>query len=254
MAESRSSLTPPPATLYPPPATSGNPYLAAQGEWDRRIGTPLQWIRRLLVSLALESVALLVLAAYAWVAPGKIQYVPYVVEVSDVGQVRAIGLIPHGWSATNKAPLDFVIREWLHAVRTIPDSAILWGKQWDRAKAFMTTKVQQKLSPYAVERDAMQKMGQVVDIEITSVLPMDTEWQLLTVEWKERLYSQQGKLMKTDDWKAHVQVAIFPPDPKKLSTPNEFRNTLGVFVQGYQWGVKATGKALVTQQTEKGGP
>ena len=196
--------------------------------------------------------ALVILACYAWLAPGKVVYVPWVIEVDKAGEVRAVGMIPHGWSGENKAPIDFIVREWLTAVRSIPDSPVMWGKQWDRAKAFMTTKVQQKLSGYAVERDKMQKMGQVVDIEITSVLPMGSEWQLITVEWTEKTYSQQGMLMKpAEQWKAHLHVAIFPPDQQKLSTPNDFRNTLGVFITGYQWGLKTTGKTSFPQHGDK---
>jgi type IV secretion system protein TrbF len=244
---SANGITPPAAALYPPPATTGNPYLAAQEEWDRRTGTYLHWIRRLLWGMGLESVALVMLVAYAWLAPGKIQYVPYVIEVSDVGQVRTVGMIPHGWSAENKAPIDFVVRDWLTGVRTITDSKVGWGKQWDRAKAFMTIKVQQKLSDYALKRDEMQKMGQVVDIDITSVLPTGSDWQLITVEWTEKTYSQQGMLLKSEPWKANLQIAIFPPDPKDLKTPAHFRNTIGVFVIGYQWGIKATGKTNLAQ-------
>jgi type IV secretion system protein TrbF len=247
MQPSSNGITPPSAALYPPPAGTGNPYLAAQEEWDRRTGTYLQWIRRLLAGIGTLSVAVVALVAYAWLAPGKVQYVPYVIEVSDVGQVRTIGMIPHGWSAENKAPIDFVVRDWLAGVRNITDSKVGWGKQWDRAKAFMTMKVQQKISDYAVKRDEMQKMGQVVDIEITSVLPTGSDWQLITVEWTEKTYSQQGMLMRTEPWKANLQVAIFPPDPKELKTPNHFRNTLGVFITGYQWGVKTTGKTNLAQ-------
>jgi type IV secretory pathway TrbF-like protein len=247
MPHGSNSITPPAATLYPPPAHTGNPYLDAREAWDRRTGTYLQWIRRLLGGMVVLAVALVALVAYAWLAPGKVQFVPYVIEVSDVGQVRTIGMIPHGWSEKNKSPIDFVVRDWLTGVRTITDSKIGWGKQWDRAKAFMTTRVQQKLSDYALKRDEMQKMGQVVDIEITSVLPTDGEWQLITVEWAEKTYSIQGMLMRSEPWKANLQVAIFPPDPKELRTPDQFRNTLGVFIVGYQWGIKTTGKNSLAQ-------
>jgi type IV secretory pathway TrbF-like protein len=247
VARTSNGITPPAAALYPPPATTGNPYLAAQEEWDRRTGTYLQWIRRLLWAMGLQAVAVVALVGYAWVAPGKVQYEPYVVEVSSEGQIRTVGLIPRGWSAETKAPLDFVVRDWLTGVRTITDSKIGWGKQWDRAKAFMSTKVQQKLSDYAYSRDQMQKMGQVVDIEITSILPTGSDWQLITAEWTEKTYSQQGMLMRTEPWKANLQVAIFPPDPKDLKTPEHFRNTLGIFITGYQWGIKTTGKSNLAQ-------
>lgn len=248
MQPSSNGVAPPAAALYPPPATTGNPYLAAQEAWDRRTGTYLTWIHRLLVGIGALSVAVVALVAYAWWAPGKIAYVPYVIEVSDVGQVRTVGMIPHGWSAENKAPIDFVVRDWLTGVRTITDSRIGWGKQWDRAKAFMTTKVQQKLSDYALKRDEMQKQGQVVDIEITSVLPTGSDWQLITVEWTEKTYSIQGMLMRSEPWKANLQVAIFPPDPKELKTPDQFRNTLGIFITGYQWGLKTSPKPAFAHQ------
>jgi type IV secretion system protein VirB5 len=242
MAETVADLFPPRATLYPPPQASGNPFLAAREEWDRRTGTYIQWIKRLLAVCIIQSLAVVAGVGYAWFAPGKTEYVPYTVEVSDVGQVRTVGIIPKGWQTTNKAPIDFIVRDWLAGVRTIPDSKVMWGKQWDRAKAFMTTKVQQKLSDYALKRDEMQKTGQVVDIEVTSVLPTTSDYQLIAVEWTEKTYSQQGMLLRSEPWKAMLQVAIFPPQENKLTTPQQFRNTLGIFVTGYQWGLKTTGK------------
>jgi type IV secretory pathway TrbF-like protein len=251
VAHTGNGITPPAAALYPPPATTGNPYLTAQEEWDRRTGTYLQWIRRLLWGLGLLAGAVVALVAYAWVAPGKVQYIPYVVEVSTSGEIRAVGIIPHGWSSETKAPIDFVVRDWLAGVRTITDSKIGWGKQWDRARAFMTTKTQQKMSDYAYSRDQMQKMGQVVDIEITSILPTASDWQLITAEWTEKTYSQQGMLIRSEPWKANLQVAIFPPDPKGLKTPDQFRNTVGIFITGYQWGIKTTGKMNLANQGGK---
>mgnify|MGYP001398899561 CR=1 FL=1 len=91
-------------------------------------------------------------------------------------------------------------------------------------------------------------MGEVVDIEITSVLPTGTDWQLISAEWTEKTYSQQGMLVKTELMRAMLQVAIFPPDPKELKTPDQFRNTLGIFITGYQWGEKATNKKALAQQ------
>jgi type IV secretory pathway TrbF-like protein len=240
---SSNSITPPAAALYPPPTTTGNPYLAAREEWDRRTGTYLQWIRRLLVGLMALALAVVALVAYAWLAPGKVVYMPWVIEVEKGGEIRTVGMIPQGWSTENKAPIDFVIRDWLTGVRTITDSKIGWGKQWDRAKAFMTTKVQQKLSDYALKRDEQQKMGQVVDIEITSVLPTGSDWQLISVEWTEKTYSQQGMLIRNEPWKGMLQVAIFPP--KDLTTPAQFRNTLGVYICGYHWGLKTSGKSTL---------
>jgi type IV secretory pathway TrbF-like protein len=113
------------------------------------------------------------------------------------------------------------------------------------------SRVQQKLSEYAFQRNELQKMGQVVDIEITSVLPTGSDWQLITAEWTEKTYSQQGMLIRSEPWKANLQVAVFPPDPGGLKTPNQFRNTLGVYVTGYQWGQKVTGKTNVAQQGGK---
>ena len=243
MLPSSNSISPPAATLYPPPAHTGNPYLDAQEVWDRRTGSYLAWIRRLLWCLALMAIAVVVLVGYAIFTPGKTEYLPYIVEVSDVGQVRTVGIVPRGWQAESKAPIDFVVRLWLQGVRSVVDSPIAWGMQWDQAKSFMTTKVMQQLSEFAKERDGIQKMNQTVEIEITSVLPHDTNWQLIAVEWTEKTYSQQGVRMKPpESWKAHLQVAIFPPQHATLKTPAQFRNTLGVYVVGYQWGLKTTPK------------
>ena len=247
MAETLNDLLPPQAALYPPPAEIGNPYLAAREAWDRRTGTYVQWIKRLLLGGIVQSLALVALVAYAWLAPGKVVYVPYTIEVSETGQIRTVGIIPQGWHATTKAPIDFVVRNWLADVRNIPDSKVMWGKQWDRAKAFMTLKVQQKLSDYALKRDVQQKTGQVVDIEVTSVLPTTSDYSLIEVEWTELTYSQQGMLLRKEPWKSMLQVAIFPPNPKALETPAHFRNTLCIFITGYQWGLKTTGKTNLTQ-------
>ena len=83
---------------------------------------------------------------------------------------------------------------------------------------------------------------------MTSVLPTDGDWRLITAEWTESTYSVQGILVRPpESWKANLQVAIFPPDPKELKTPDQFRNTLGVFIVGYQWGLKVSGKNTIAQ-------
>src|SRR5262245_44951297 len=113
------NFTAPSAALHPPPSTTRNPFLRykqALELWDKRTGTYIQWIKRLLIVVIGQAGALVVLAAYAWWAPGKIVYVPYVVEVEKAGEIRSVGVIPHGWTAETKAPIDFVLRRWLEDV------------------------------------------------------------------------------------------------------------------------------------------
>ena len=244
-----SGITPPAAGLHTGKETVFNPFLAARELWDRRTGTYIQWIKRLLNGMVIQSVAVMVLAGYAWVAPGKVEYRPYVVVADRQGEVRTIGVIPQGWVAETKAPIDFMVREWMSCTRTIPDSRVAWGKQWERCKAFMTTKEQQRLVGYAKQRDELQRMGMTVEIDVHSVVPLTPEFNQASVEWTERIYNQQGALAKAPEaWKAMLEIAVFPPKEESMKTEQQFKNTLGVFITGHQWGVKVTGKSLLTQQ------
>jgi type IV secretory pathway TrbF-like protein len=95
MPRSTNGIAPAPAGLYPTPKVTGNPFVDARAEWDSRTGLYVQWIKTLTVTVMLLGIAVLVLTGYAVMAPGKVQYLPYVVETSEVGQMRTVGILPH---------------------------------------------------------------------------------------------------------------------------------------------------------------
>jgi len=237
MARNSNGLTPP-ATSYPVPQRTGNPFLNATADLDQQTGAFIRLLGRQQHLNMVLGVAVLVLVAYAVFAPGKVKYLPYVAEVAHSGEIRTVGILPHAWRGETTKPIDFVVREWLTAVREIPDSKVVWGLQWKKANTFLTVKGQQMITEYALGRDVKQKRGETIQLEITSVLPVTPDFQAVSAEWIERTYSQQGMLISTENYKAMLTVGIFPPT--ELKNDAQFRNSLGLFILSWSWAPKTT--------------
>ena len=232
----------PPAALYNGLKETTNPFMEAREEWDRRTGLYVKRINRQSCANLVLGTAVLLLTLYAMLAPGKVVQVPYVIkQMEATGETIPLGLMPRGWDGKDTKPIDFVARLWLTAVREIPDSPVVWGLQWQRSVyPYMSATGQQKiLNPYGLSRDAQQKRGETVQIQITSLLPITPDYKALTVEWIETTYTQQGMVKGVPDaWKAVLTITTAPPTT--VETDAQLRNAFGIFVTDWSWAVKTS--------------
>jgi type IV secretion system protein TrbF len=227
------------AALYPAGAEIDHPFVRARQEWDDRLGAPVQRIANLQRMVGALTLVILVLGLALAYTANNVRVLPYVVEVGQTGEVHGVGLLPQPWQGQTTAPIRYAVQEWVERLRTIGTDLVLFAEQWQKAKAFMTAKAIQVASPHMREQYEKQTKGMTVQIQLTSLLPLTPDWRAVDVEWTEKTFSQQGVLTATEDWKAIVNVGLYPPTA--VTKGAELRNPLGIFVTDYHW-TKKPGK------------
>ena len=224
-----------------PPAAAGaqqaprhdklNPYVEARREWNERYGDYIQQAHHWRVTALISGlVALVAVIALGYVgAQGKI--VPYVVEVSKLGQVAAISRADRA-SAVDarviKAYLARFIEDWRDVVadRQAQKDAI------DRVYAMVPSQslALRKMNEHFAEHNPFAlAANQSVNVSLTDLLPIsDRTWQ---VEWQEVTRDKRGEIKSVRKMKASVIVGITPPTDEKLI----LMNPLGVYVTDLNW-------------------
>jgi type IV secretory pathway TrbF-like protein len=176
----------------------------------------------------------------AWqsrVLAGKIQpeIRVWVVEVAETGQIRSVGLLPQkSYDAPTNNTLIYVIRMWLWYVRTVGDSKVLLGQNWEMAKAFTDTPVQAWLHEQIRERYEQQFLRrQTVQITKPVILPVSNKQREFRAEWEELTISQGGDIIRRARWQATFVLRVAPPP--KIQEQQDWKNDLGIVVHEVHW-------------------
>src|SRR5712691_3071268 len=167
------------------------------------------------------------------IAPPKVKYLPYIVETAQTGQVRTVGILPQAWQGQTTPPIEQALKDWLYRMRRVGTDQVLLGEQWQAAGAFMTTKVLQMAKGHFEAQVEKVKKNLTTQIEIRSLLPVTQDWHAVEMEWTEKTYSQNGMLMTTEPWKVIVNVGLYPVT--EVTTGQQIKNPLGIFVTDYAW-------------------
>jgi type IV secretion system protein VirB5 len=209
----------------PAPVT---PYQAAAQVWDERIGSARvqakNWRLMAFGSLAL---ALLMAGGLVWRSAQSI-VTPYVVEVDQAGQVRAVGE-----AATPYRPGDAQIAHHLARfitdVRSLSIDPIVVRRNWLEAYDHATDRGAATLNDYARTNDPFSRIGQnSVAVEVTSVVrASDSSFQ---VRWIERAFVN-GAPAGTERWTAVLSIVLQPPRTEERLR----KNPLGIYVNGLSW-------------------
>ena len=151
----------------PQPAT---PYQAAAQVWDDRIGSArVQAKNWRLMAFGCLVLALLMAGGLVWRSAQSI-VTPYVIEVDQAGQVRAVGE-----AATPYRPGDAQIAHHLARfvtlVRSLSIDPIVVRQNWLDAYDYTTDKGAAVLNDYARTNDPFARIGkESVTVQITSVV------------------------------------------------------------------------------------
>jgi len=209
----------------PQPATA---YQSAAQVWDERIGSArVQAKNWRFMAFGCLSLALLMAGGLVWRSAQSI-VTPYVVEVDQAGQVRAVGE-----AATPYRPGDAQIAHHLARfitdVRSLSIDPIVVRRNWLEAYDYATDRGAATLNDYARTNDPFSRIGQnSVAVEVTSVVrASDSSFQ---VRWIERGYVN-GAPAGTERWTAVLSIVLQPPrSEEKLR-----KNPLGIYVNGLSW-------------------
>jgi type IV secretion system protein VirB5 len=209
----------------PEPVT---PYQAAAQVWDQRIGSArVQAKNWRFMAFGCLSLALLMAGGLVWRSAQSI-VTPYVVEVDNAGQVRAVGEAASPYKP-NDAQIAFHLARFVTDVRSLSIDPIVVRQNWLEAYEYTTDRGAATLNDYARTHDPFSRIGQSsVTVQINSVVrASDSSFQ---VRWTERRYAN-GEATGLERWTAVLVIVLQAPRTEERLR----KNPLGIYVNGLSW-------------------
>ncbi|MED5500627.1 MAG: conjugal transfer protein TrbF [Pseudomonadota bacterium] len=209
----------------PQPAT---PYQSAAQVWDERIGSSrVQAKNWRLMAFGCLVLALLMAGGLVWRSAQSI-VTPYVVEVDQAGQVRAVGEAATPYRP-NDAQIAHHLAHFVTLVRALSIDPVVVRQNWLAAYDYTTDKGAAVLNDYARTHDPFARIGkESVTVQITSVVRASDS--SFNVRWTERRYVN-GADEGLERWTAVVSIVLQTP-----RTEDRLRkNPLGIYVNGLSW-------------------
>ena len=205
------------------------PYQKAGQVWDDRIGSArVQAKNWRLMALGCLGLCFATSGALVWRSLQS-TVTPYVVEVNDSGEVRAVGPAMERYDPTDAQIAHFLAR-FLEQVREISVDPVVVRKNWLLAYAFTTDKGAQVLNDYARTHVPFANVGRRSrEVEVVSVVRVsDDSFQ---ARWLERTYENGALTTSTRHTALMTLVIETPRDVEQLRA-----NPLGIYVHGLNWG------------------
>ena len=209
----------------PQPAT---PYQSAAQVWDERIGSARVQARNWrLMAFGCLSLALMMAGGLVWRSAQSI-VPPYVIEVDNAGQVRAVGE-----AATPYRPSDaqtaYHLGRFIGLVRSLSIDSIVVRQNWLDAYDYATDKGAAVLNDYARVHDPFARIGkESVTVQIASVVRASES--SFNVRWTEQRFVN-GAPAGTERWNAVVSIVLQTPRTEQRLR----KNPLGIYVNGLSW-------------------
>ncbi|QLA82550.1 conjugal transfer protein TrbF [Acidovorax sp. JMULE5] len=204
------------------------PYQAAGQVWDERIGSArVQAKNWRLMAFGSLSLALLMAGGLVWRSAQSI-VTPYVIEVDQAGQVRAVGEAATPYKPAD-AQIAFHLARFISGVRSLSIDPIVVRQSWLEAYDYTTDKGAAVLNDYARTNDPFSRIGQQsVAVQVNSVVrASDSSFQ---VRWTERRYVN-GEAAGLDRWTAVLSIVLQTPRTEERLR----KNPLGIYVNGLSW-------------------
>ncbi len=209
----------------PEPVT---PYQRAAQAWDDRIGSArVQAKNWRLMAFGSLGLAVGLSAALVW-SSGQSRVTPYVIEVSTLGEVRAVGPADEAYVPSD-AQIAFALAEFISDVRSVSIDPVVVRQNWLAAYDHATDRAAATLNEYARANDPFAEIGRrSVAVEVTSVVRAGPD--SFTVRWTERAFLN-GALQSTTRFTAVLSIVFETPrDAETLR-----KNPLGLYVHGLNW-------------------
>ena len=209
----------------PQPAT---PYQSAAQVWDERIGsTRVQAKNWRFMAFGCLTLAVLMAGGLVWRSAQSI-VTPYVIEVDNAGQVRAVGEAAAPYKPSD-AQVAYHLGRFIGLVRSLSIDPIVVRQNWLDAYDYTTDKGAVVLNEYARVNDPFARIGkESVTVQITSVTrASDTSFN---VRWTETRFVN-GALDRTERWNAVISTVLQTPRTEQRLR----KNPLGIYVNGLSW-------------------
>lgn len=211
--------------LTPEPET---PYQRAGQVWDERIGSArIQAHNWRLMAFGTLGLTTLLSAALVWQSLQS-RVTPYVVEVDNLGEARAITEADTNYQPTDPQ-IAWQLGKYIENVRSTSLDPVLMRRAWLSAYDFSTERGARTLGDYARQAKPFARIGErTVMVQVTSVVrASDRSFQ---VKWVETAF-ERGTVAGTSRWTAILTIVTTPP----TSADTLRRNPLGIYVDAIDW-------------------
>jgi type IV secretion system protein VirB5 len=204
------------------------PYQRAGQLWDERIGSARVQARNWRV-MALGSLLLTtgLSAALVWQSMQS-RVTPYVVEVDQLGEARAVTPAVKDYQPTDPQ-IAWHLGKFIANLRSVSLDPVLMRENWLSAYDFATARGALFIGDHAREANPFADIGRrTVSVQVTSVVrASDKSFQ---VKWAESDY-ERGSLKSRSRWTAMLTVIVRPPRSAEALR----KNPLGLYVDAIDW-------------------
>ena len=154
--------------------------------------------------------------------------VPYVVEVDNLGEARAVSPVAADYRPTDPQ-IAWHLGRFISNIRSKSLDPVLMRENWLSAYDFASPRGAIFLGEYARSANPFADIGdKTVSVQVTSVVrASDTSFQ---VKWTESAF-ERGSLAGASRWTAILTVQVKPP--KNADTLR--KNPLGIYVDAIDW-------------------
>ncbi len=212
------------------------PYIRAGEVWDRRMGSATAQAHNWRAfAFGACAIAAVLSGGMVWLA-SQVRVTPYVVEVDQQGQVRAVGPATVVYNPTD-AQISWFLARFITNIRSLSIDPVLVRQNWLEAYDFATDRAALFLNTQAQANDPFAGVGdRSVTVSITSVVRASpTSFQ---VKWIEQTYAR-GTLASTAHWTAILSVQQKSPKREDVLR----KNPLGLYVTDLAWSPDYAGPA-----------
>lgn len=205
------------------------PYQKAGQIWDERIGSArIQAKNWRLMALGLLGVVIFSSSALVWKSLQS-TVTPYVVEVDEMGTVRAVGPAMATYTPDD-AQIAHHLANFIEYLRSLSIDPVVVRQNWLKAYDFVTDKAAITLNEYARDNDPFADIGRKSRaVEVVSVVRVsDDSFQ---ARWVEKTY-ENGVLTIARRYTGLFTLIQDPPhDVETLRV-----NPLGIYIHSLNWG------------------
>ncbi len=216
---------PKPALAAAPDST---PWQRAGQVWDDRMGLTLaharNWRRVAFLNLLLAGG----LGVGWWGESRQASVKPFIVEVSDWGQVERVRAIGGRYDPT-EAQVGHALAEWIRDVRSKATDPVVIRQNWLQAYDLVSPKGAAFLNGHAQANDPFAEAGrEAVNVQVLNVVRR-TE-RTYDLQWREARFVN-GQKAGEERWRALITIAVQPPKTEA----ELLKNPLGIRIEDVSW-------------------
>ena len=170
-----------------------------------------------------------------------IREIPYVVFIDQLGNHHPAVRLPDQEITVPEGMIIMTLIRWVECTRSIPGDTKVLADCWEMVREFTTNAAWTQIEPFYVQQLERRKQQRRVQITLPKVTILAGS-RTYRVEWEETAVEPSGAKVaqESSSWEADLTLADFSDKAARerrnlrLDQRN-FRNLLGIAVDGIQW-------------------